>query len=154
MGRLFEHFSTDDLSPSESRNDRWQTMLSTTHLPWMTRLPTSSTPFEASIQRWWIDDLALVDCDCGPSTGSRQRQQIADTDGEFFVILMNKSGRESVTQNCDSQLHLAAFRSSGWRFQMPMTRVDRAVSTTSSVMVCSSLIFMMRSIWVNSRSTS
>src|SRR5699024_5246813 len=58
------------------------------------------------------------------------------------------------TLKCDSQLHLAAFRSSGWRFQMPMTRVDRAASTTSSVMVCSSLIFMMRSIWVNSRSTS
>lgn len=38
--------------------------------------------------------------------------------------------------------------------QMPMTSVDRAASTTSSVMVCSSLIFMTRSIWVNSRSTS
>src|SRR5699024_8958513 len=43
--------------------------------------------------------------------------------------------RAAAALTCDSQLHLAAFRSSGWRFQMPMTRVDRAASTTSSVMV-------------------
>jgi hypothetical protein len=36
---------------------------------------------------------------------------------------------------------------------MPMPIVDHAASTTSSVMVPSSLIFMMRSIWVKSLST-
>ena len=34
-----------------------------------------------------------------------------------------------------------------------MTSVERAASTTSSVMVVNSLIFMIRCIWVNSRST-
>ena len=35
-----------------------------------------------------------------------------------------------------------------------MTRVLRAVSTTSAVMVCRSLIFMMRWIWAKSRWSS
>jgi len=55
-------------------------------------------PFEAWIRRWWIDDLALVDCECGPCSGTRQRRQIADTDGEFVVVLMTRAGRETVSQ--------------------------------------------------------
>ncbi|MCK8616706.1 helix-turn-helix domain-containing protein [Gordonia sp. C13] len=94
-----ERFSSADLGVGEALHDHWQSMLSTTHLPWTTRLTSTETPFEASIRRWWIDDLALVDCECGPSSGTRQRRQIAGTDGEFFVVLMNRGGRESVTQD-------------------------------------------------------
>ncbi len=48
---------------------------------------------------WWIDDLALVDCECSPCSGTRQRRQLADTDGEFVVVLINRSGRETVSQD-------------------------------------------------------
>jgi AraC family transcriptional activator of tynA and feaB len=115
--RQFERFSIDDL-PGENRNDRWQTMLSTTHLPWRTKLPDPSAPFEALIRRWWIDDIALVDCDCGPSTGSRQRRQITGTDGEFFVILMNRAGKETVTQN-DSTVELGPGDAVAWDSNKP-----------------------------------
>lgn len=98
MAARGEVFSLGDLDPEEGRHEHWQAMLSATHLPWMTRLTSSDEVFEASIRRWWIDDLALVDCDCGPSTGTRQRRQIAGTEGDFFVVLMNRGGRESVTQ--------------------------------------------------------
>ena len=63
-----------------------------------------------------------------------------------------RDGREAAI-GCDFHLRLAGFRRFVWRCQvMPMTRVDRAASTTSSVMVLSSLICMMRSICVNSLS--
>lgn len=65
-----------------------------------------------------------------------------------------RAGRPRGRHRCDFHLRLAGFRRFVWRCQvMPMTRVDRAASTTSSVMVLSSLICMMRSICVNSLST-
>lgn len=77
----------------------WQQMLSTTHLPWSVAVPTVDGPvFEASVRRWWIGDLALVDCQCGPCSGSRQRRELASTDGEFIVVLITRSGCETVAQ--------------------------------------------------------
>ncbi|MGB3698648.1 MAG: helix-turn-helix domain-containing protein [Gordonia sp. (in: high G+C Gram-positive bacteria)] len=83
---------------SDDPNDRWQEMLSLTHMPWTTRIDPGPEPFEADIERWRIGDLALVDCDCSPCSGTRQRRQIGATEGEFFVVLMTRSGRESVSQ--------------------------------------------------------
>ena len=59
---------------------------------------TAEQPFEAWVRRWWIDDLALVDCECSPCSGTRQRRQMADTDGEFVVVLMTRAGSETVSQ--------------------------------------------------------
>lgn len=75
----------------------WQDVLSATHLPWTVSVPDASG-FRASVRRWWIDDLALVDCECGPCSGTRQRRQLADTDGEFVVVLITRAGRETVHQ--------------------------------------------------------
>lgn len=83
---------SDDV-PSAS----WQRMLSATHLPWIVRVPDGS--FEAWVQRWWIDDLALVDCECGPCSGVRARGQLAATDGEYLAVLITRGGRESVEQD-------------------------------------------------------
>jgi AraC-like DNA-binding protein len=87
-------------SGQHERADEWEQMLSTTHLPWTVQVDDAgdSRPFEAWIRRWWIDDLALVDCECGPCSGTRQRRQLDTTDGEFVVVLMNRAGRETVTQ--------------------------------------------------------
>ncbi|MEN0139776.1 MAG: AraC family transcriptional regulator [Rhodococcus sp. (in: high G+C Gram-positive bacteria)] len=84
------------------RRDAWQGMLSKTHLPWTTQLSVPEQEFDAAVQRWWIDDLALVDCVCGPTSGTRQRRHIADTDGEFFVVMMNRGGRETISYGDDS----------------------------------------------------
>lgn len=75
---------------------QWERMLSATHLPWIVRV--DNAPFEAWVRRWWIDDLAMVDCECSPCSGTRQRRQIAETDGEFVVVLINRGGRETVSQ--------------------------------------------------------
>lgn len=77
--------------------DQWRGLLSETHLPWSVAVPGTSV-FEATAQRWWIDDLALVECTCGPCSGSRTRREIAATDGEFVVVLINRAGRETVSQ--------------------------------------------------------
>ena len=85
---------------SDERTAQWQDMLSATHLPWTVQVDPcgDERPFEAWVRRWWIDDLALVDCECEPCSGTRQRRQLADTDGEFVVVLMTRAGRETVSQ--------------------------------------------------------
>ncbi|MBW0114862.1 helix-turn-helix domain-containing protein [Pseudonocardia abyssalis] len=79
------------------RASQWREMLSATHLPWTVSVPDAPA-FDARIRRWWIDDLALVDCACGPCSGTRQRRQVADTDGEFVTVLITRAGRETVSQ--------------------------------------------------------
>lgn len=96
MGRESEFWSTGS-GPAEDPVAGWQEMLSATHLPWTVSVPAEPV-FEAWVRRWWIDDLALVDCECGPCSGTRQRRQVADTDGEFVVVLITRSGRETVSQ--------------------------------------------------------
>ncbi len=94
MRRAAEFWSTDD-EPGAA--EKWQEMLSATHLPWSVTVPRRGV-FEASVRRWWIDDLALVDCRCGPCSGTRNRREMAGTDGEFVVVLINLAGRETVSQ--------------------------------------------------------
>lgn len=92
-------FWTTDSQVGVDPASQWQDMLSATHLPWSTQVrQDDGQPFEAWIRRWWIDDLALVDCGCGPCSGTRQRRQLADTDGEFVVVLITRAGRETVSQ--------------------------------------------------------
>lgn len=94
-----EYWATSGDAGGEERLWQWEDMLSTTHLPWTVQTGRrDDRPFEAWIRRWWIDDLALVDCECGPCSGTRQRRQIANTEGEFVVVLMTRAGRETVTQ--------------------------------------------------------
>ncbi|RZT84207.1 AraC-like DNA-binding protein [Pseudonocardia sediminis] len=81
--------------------EQWRDMLSATHLPWSVAVPrpeTGAVLFEAAVRRWWIDDLALVDCTCGPCSGTRTRRELAGTDGEFVVVLITLAGRETVAQ--------------------------------------------------------
>jgi len=81
--------------------DEWREILSATHLPWSVVVPTGDDDpgFAASARRLWIDDLALVDCECGPCSGSRTRRELNSTDGEFVVVLITLAGRETVSQN-------------------------------------------------------
>lgn len=81
---------------------QWEQLLSKTHLPWSVAFDDralNTEPFGASVTRRWVDDLALVDCECSPCSGTRQRKQIAATDDEFLVVLINRAGRETVSQD-------------------------------------------------------
>jgi len=84
---------------ADEATDEWRAVLSATHLPWAVAVPTGpGAAFTASVRRWWIDDLALVDCECGPCSGTRTRRELAGTDGEFVVVLITLAGRETVSQ--------------------------------------------------------
>lgn len=105
--------------PTDARVDQWQQMLSRTHLPWSVSVPHETRhAFEASVRRWWIGDLALVDCECGPCSGSRRHREIASTDGEFVVVLITRSGRESVMQ-CDAESTMSAGDAVVWESTRP-----------------------------------
>ncbi len=89
----------EDFHPSESAE--WESLLSSTHLPWSVRVSAevAPEPFRAAVRRRWIDDLALVDCECSPCSGVRGRSQIAATDGDHLVVLINRGGSETVSQD-------------------------------------------------------
>ena len=93
-----EFWTTSADAPLDERSGEWEQMLSATHLPWTVQVDDLGRGFEAWVRRLWIDDLALVDCECDPCSGTRQRRQLGDTDGEFVVVLMTRAGRETVTQ--------------------------------------------------------
>jgi len=95
-----EYWTTSSAAGADDRTVQWQEMLSATHLPWSVRIPSPGRgrPFEAWIRRWWIGDLALVDCECTPCSGTRQRRHLAGTEGEFVIVLMTRTGRETVSQ--------------------------------------------------------
>lgn len=90
-----EHWATGG---HPDRPDEWTALLSATHLPWRTDVTGPRSAFAAWAHRWWIDDLALVDCGCAPCSGSRGEREIARTEGEFAVVLMTLAGRETVEQ--------------------------------------------------------
>ena len=81
----------------DDMSDQWRQVVSATHLPWSAHVVAApGRRFRASVQRWWIDDLALVDVECGPTAGTRRRTQIAATDGEFVALLFVRDGQEIV----------------------------------------------------------
>lgn len=88
----------DRVGPHET--GQWEELLSATHLPWSVRVSSEmpASTFQAVVRRQWIDDLALVDCECSPCSGVRGRSQIAATEGDYLVVLMNRGGSETVSQ--------------------------------------------------------
>lgn len=95
-----EYWTTGSEAGAEDRAVQWQEMLSATHLPWAVQVPSQDglRSFEAWVRRLWIDDVALVDCECSPCSGTWQRRHLADTNGEFVVVLMTRAGSETVRQ--------------------------------------------------------
>lgn len=81
-------------------HDAWSRMLSSTHLPWSIAelVVDPHNGFGASVRRRHLADLILVDCTCDPSRGVRRSHEIAQTDGEYLVMLMTLQGREIVSQ--------------------------------------------------------
>ncbi|MFC4942985.1 helix-turn-helix domain-containing protein [Pseudonocardia sp. GCM10023141] len=114
-----EYWATGQ-GPDSDRAEDWREMLSATHLPWSTRVDhdADAPAFDAWVRRLWIDDLALIDCECGPCSGTRQRRHIAETDGEFVIVLMTRAGRETVSQG-DAEAVLRAGDAVVWDSTKP-----------------------------------
>ena len=89
-----------DARAGDDKVARWQQMLSAAHLPWAVSIPNDPYlgTFEGRLRRCWIDDLALVETECGPSSGARNRRQLADTEGEFAGMLILRAGTEITSQ--------------------------------------------------------
>ncbi|MEJ2870485.1 helix-turn-helix domain-containing protein [Actinomycetospora sp. OC33-EN08] len=92
--------------PTGERSERWQTMLSTTHLEDLCVAiapDEKSRPFQARIERRWIDDLALVDTECDPCSGKRRRDPLADSGPDHVAVVITRRGRESFAQGDHTQ---------------------------------------------------
>jgi AraC-like DNA-binding protein len=95
--RSTEHFSLDDV-PEPDRPGRWEELLSDTHVDMSVRVPPSGQPYQATMRRQWIDDLALVDCECDPCSGVRGRSRIATSSADHIAVLVTRAGKETVAQ--------------------------------------------------------
>jgi AraC family transcriptional regulator, positive regulator of tynA and feaB len=94
-----EFWCLDD-APGADRPDLWEELLSETHLPWSVRVSRDRQKpnYRTWVRRQWIDDLALLDCECSPCTGRRGRAELSDTDGEYVAVLITLAGYETVAQ--------------------------------------------------------
>jgi AraC-like DNA-binding protein len=97
VGRATEHFSLDGV-PGADRPERWAELLSATHVEMAVRVPEHATRYRAEVRRQWIDDLALVDCECDPCSGTRGRSRIAVSQRDYIAVLVTRRGRETVAQ--------------------------------------------------------
>jgi AraC-like DNA-binding protein len=75
--------------------------------------------FHAAVRRQWIDDLALVDCECDPCSGARGRSRISATNGDYIAVLITRKGRETVVQ-ADSQNEMRAGDAVVWDTRTPI----------------------------------
>ncbi|MGY1669410.1 helix-turn-helix domain-containing protein [Geodermatophilus sp. SYSU D00710] len=89
-----ERWTLADL-PRGERDDAFRQAVDATHLPWSLRSgPGAPGPVE--LTRYRVGDLALVDCRCGPCTGSRGRAQLAASDADLVGVLFVREGLEFV----------------------------------------------------------
>jgi AraC family transcriptional activator of tynA and feaB len=79
---------------------QWEHILSATYLPWTVAIPElpERNAFHGSARRWWIDDILMADSRCGPCSGRRARHQLADTEGEYVYLMINRKGAMTLSQ--------------------------------------------------------
>jgi AraC family transcriptional regulator, positive regulator of tynA and feaB len=79
---------------------QWEHIMSATYLPWTVAIPELPPPdvFQGWVRRRWIDDILMADSRCGPCSGRRARHQLADTEGEFVVVMIIQKGATTVSQ--------------------------------------------------------
>jgi AraC family transcriptional activator of tynA and feaB len=88
---------------ADTRDDvaaQWEHIMSATYLPWTVAIPElpHQGVFQGRVRRWWIDDILMADSRCGPFSGTRARHQLADTEGEFVVVMIIQKGAITLSQ--------------------------------------------------------
>jgi AraC family transcriptional activator of tynA and feaB len=101
-----ESFTTDDAAPAD-RQDRWEEILTTTHLPLRVGLSRTPSEFRASVDRRWFDDVALIELECGPCHGERGPALVAGDDDASIGIFFAACGEERLAVD-DEQLLVRA----------------------------------------------
>ncbi len=82
--------------PHRDRSGLWEEILSRTVVPFHTDVPLGRSPYRASIERRWFDDIALLDFACDPSRGERTRTLISQTNEDNVAIFFAISGVEQL----------------------------------------------------------
>jgi AraC family transcriptional activator of tynA and feaB len=91
---------TTDARATDGAVAQWQQILSDAYVPWTVAIPElpHRDAFRGWLRRWQIGDLALVDGQCGPCSGTCTRHQLADTEGEFVAVMIVQTGTETISQ--------------------------------------------------------
>lgn len=79
---------------------RWRGTFEPSHLAWSVTIEgdrARSAGSHGCVARQ-LDDVTVVDCICDPCTGVRTDDEVNATDGEFAVLVLVASGRESLQQ--------------------------------------------------------
>jgi hypothetical protein len=100
LGRVTDSWRADGPADDEM-SDRWRAVVSDTHLPWSTHVAPGPA-FAASVRRWWIDDLALVDVECAADVGIPRTQPDRRHRWEFVALLFIRAGHEVIRTNGDT----------------------------------------------------
>jgi AraC-like DNA-binding protein len=82
------------------RTDAWVDTIGATHLPWALD-PGEGSSARDELACYRVGDLALVDCRCGPFSGSRGRSQLAATTVDAVGVLFVRAGEEEVEAGGD-----------------------------------------------------
>jgi AraC-like DNA-binding protein len=81
---------------------QWEHILSATYMPWVVAIPELPHQDVSQewgwVRRWWIDDIVMADSGCGPCSARRVRHQLADTEGEFVYVVINRKGGVTFSQ--------------------------------------------------------
>lgn len=95
-----ENFSTNAVAPSD-REDYWQAIASTTHLPVQIRLGRPAEEFSSAVVRRWFGDIAVVDATCKSCHGERTSKLIGGDEQDRIGIIFSLSGEERITSEDD-----------------------------------------------------
>jgi AraC-like DNA-binding protein len=95
MSLVAERWTSSTLDPAD-RVDAFRELISATHLPWSLAPPVDGPPGSDELTRYRIGDLTLIDCRCGPCSGSRGGSQLAATSDDVVGVLFVRSGLEYV----------------------------------------------------------
>ena len=95
MTLVAERWTPSGLDPAD-RVDAFREAISATHLPWSLDAPVDGPPDPMSSPGTGSRDLTLIDCRCGPCSGSRGRSQLAATSDDVVGVLFVRSGVEYV----------------------------------------------------------
>ncbi|WNV74133.1 helix-turn-helix domain-containing protein [Geodermatophilus sp. DSM 44513] len=117
MTLVAERWTPADL-PRGERDDAFADAVGATHLPWSLR-PGPAVPGPVELTRYRVGDLTLVDCRCGPCSGSRGRAQLAATDADLVGVLFVREGTEHIEVG-DARVVVGPGAALLWRADQPV----------------------------------
>jgi AraC-like DNA-binding protein len=82
----------------QHRQEAWSAALSDGLMPMSVEFERDGSRRSGKLRRYWLDDLALVDCYTAPINGSRSTAQIRSDGSEYVALIICMAGRERLTQ--------------------------------------------------------